>query len=46
LQKYAISANFHQKRSVTFKPNLYSLEMCGLIDSTVYFEHQFDADTY
>jgi len=25
---------------------LYSLEMCGLIDSTVYSEHRFDADTY
>jgi len=25
---------------------LYCLEMCGLIDSTVYYEHRFDADTY
>jgi len=25
---------------------LYSLEMCGLINSTVYSEHRFDADTY
>ena len=46
LQKYAISANFHTKTVSYFLNQTCTLEMCGLIDSTVYSEHRFDADTY
>jgi len=46
LQKYAFSANFDTKTVSYFKPNLYSLEMCGLIDSTAHSEHRLDADTH
>jgi len=35
-----------QLAKLCFKPNLYSLEMCGLIDSTAYSVYQFDVDTY
>jgi len=46
LQKYVISANSDTITISYFSPNLYSLEMCGLIDSTVYSEYRFDVDTY
>jgi len=44
LQQYVISANFDTITVSYFKPKLHSLEMCGLINSTVYSEYRFDAD--
>jgi len=34
------------ERSITSDQLVLSLEMCGLINSIVYSEYRFDADTY
>jgi len=45
LQKNDTSPNFDTKTVSYFQTQTRTLEMCGLIDSTVYAEYRFNADT-